>query len=154
MMYCDNCGAKVADGKIFCDNCGSKVGKVKMSDYLKLKKNASSTGEHIPYQPTPPAMEHKSPIIAVILATIIFPGVGQIYVNKALRGFGYLAGFIAILFLAIVASNRSWASVTLGLFILLSLYYLWIHIDAVLLVRRYNKFLDKNLRKPKSKEKW
>lgn len=153
-MYCDNCGAKVEKGKKFCDNCGTNVGKVKPSDYLEFEKKVGSNGEHLPYQPTPPVMPKKSLILALIMNLVIFPGFGQLYMRKLLRGLSFSLGFIALIILAVFASESDWPNISIGLIVLLGMLYLLINIDVLLLVRRFNKFVEKNLRVPRSKEKW
>ena len=152
MMYCDNCGAKVENRRKFCDNCGAAVRVARPSDYLEAEKKDGSNDEHTPYQPTRPALERK--IILVAISFSLFPGLGQIYVGKLFRGVGFLGGTFAIGFFAAGFLERGSKYVAYALFATLGLYLIWGVIDASLLVKRYNKFLDENHRVPKHKEKW
>ena len=36
-MYCDNCGAELADDAGFCSNCGKEIGKQLSTSYAFLK---------------------------------------------------------------------------------------------------------------------
>lgn len=151
-MFCDNCGAEVEDEKKFCDNCGATVGKTKPSDFLELA-NKSDKDDSLPYQPTDP-FTRKNPLQAVFLTLIIFPGVGQIYAGKTSRGKFLFLGAVVQAFVAVYISIVEVWKLSYILYSILGIYVLAINIDAVLLVRRYNEFLDKNLRAPEENEKW
>lgn len=151
-MYCDNCGSTVEDGRKFCDNCGSTVRKAKPSDYLDSEKNASSKEEHLPYQPTPPALQRKS--ISVALVSLFFPGIGHLYVDKLYGGIGFFFGAIGIGAIAGAFLDWSWTYASYTVFAILGIYLIIGTIYVILLIRRYNKFLEKNLRVPRPKEKW
>ena len=56
-MYCDNCGAELADDAGFCSKCGNKIG----------------------------AKKHKNIYIAILL-TFIFAGLGSIYAGNIKKG--------------------------------------------------------------------
>ena len=60
-MYCDNCGAELADDAGFCSNCGKKLGK-----------------------------KHKNIYIALIL-TFILTGLGSVYAGNVKKGLVLLA---------------------------------------------------------------
>ncbi len=152
MMYCDNCSAKKEDGRKFYDNCGAQVGKVKPSDYLDAEKDAGSKDKHLPYQPTPPALQRKS--IFLILITTFFPGIGHLYVDKLYGGLGFFFGAIGIGTLGGALLDWGWTYASYAVFAILGIYLIVGQIYVILLVRRYNKFLENNLRKPKPKEKW
>ncbi len=152
MMYCDNCGAKKEDGRKFCDNCGAKAGKVKPSDYLDAEKDASSKDKHLPYQPTPSALHRRN--ILVVLTFFLFPGLGQIYVEKLFKGIGVFCGALGIGILAGGFLDWGWTYASYAMFAMLGIFFIWGTLDAIFLVRRYNKFLDENHRAPKHKEKW
>ncbi len=153
-MYCDNCGAKNRKNRLFCKNCGAAVRKVKPADYLKAKKKSDADDENDPYQPTPPPLPIKSVLIAIVLSLCFFPGLGHLYARKLGRGMLYFMGFLVVMLITIFVAIDNSTTISYVMFILLGILYLWISIDAVFLVRRYNKFLDKNLRAPKKKEKW
>ena len=148
-LYCDNCGAKTDGRKKFCDNCGAAMRKVKPKDFLDV-----SLDEDDPYQPTPPALPRKILSLAVLL-TIIFPGTGHFYVDKLGRALLYALGFTALLFVPLgLTISEVNPVVTSILFSLVGILWIWINIDTVILVRRYNKFVQKKLRKPRKSDKW
>ncbi len=151
-MYCDNCGAKAEKGRKFCDNCGAKVGKVKPADYKKVEKNINAKNEHLPYQPTPPALQRRS--MFVVLATLFIPGIGYLYVDKLYGCIGFVFGAIGIGAVAGALLDWGWTCAAYVVFAILGIYLMGGHIHVILLIRRYNKFLDKNFRKPTPKEKW
>ncbi|MHA1465158.1 MAG: zinc-ribbon domain-containing protein [Candidatus Heimdallarchaeaceae archaeon] len=151
-MYCDNCGAKVEKGKKFCDNCGSTVRKAKPSDYKEVEKKISSEDKHLPYQPTPPALQRRS--ISVALISLFLPGIGHIYVDKLLSGVGFFFGAIGIGTLAGIFLDWGWNYASYVVFAILVSYLIGGTVYVTLLIRRYNRFLEKNLRKPTPKEKW
>ncbi len=151
-MYCDNCGAKVEKGKKFCDNCGSTVRKAKPADYKEVEKNISAKNKHIPYQPTPPALQRKS--ISVALISLVFPGIGHLYVDKLFGGLGFFFGAIGIGAVAGALLDWGWTYAAYAVFAILGIYLIGGNTYVILLIRRYNKFLEKNLRRPTPKEKW
>lgn len=139
------------DGKKFCDNCGSTVRRAKPSDYKEVETKTTSE-ETLPYQPTPPALQRKS--ISVALISLFFPGIGHLYVDKLYGSIGFIFGAIGIGAVAGAFLDLGWNYAAYAVFALLGIYLIGGNIYVILLIRRYNKFLDENLRKPTPKEKW
>ena len=151
-MFCDNCGAEIEDKKKFCDNCGATVRWAKSSDYDEAEKEAISRGKKIPYQPTRPALRRKQIWFPIIF--FIFPGMGQLYAEKPLRGVVFLFGAFVIGAVAAVFFNEGRVGATIASCAVFGVIMIGIIIDAVILLKKYNKFIDEHLRLPKSSEKY
>lgn len=79
MSYCPKCGNQIRDGGSFCDRCDA----LSAARYAGLHQISANPHDHsVTYTWV---VDRKDPVIAVILS-LLFPGLGQIYVGRVLRG--------------------------------------------------------------------
>jgi len=88
MMVCPNCGKTVTDDTMqFCPACGFS--------FNQQTYQPKAPNQYGPQPYGPPAYPRKSGVIALILSLFI-PGLGQLYVNKILRGVVYLVLYFGL----------------------------------------------------------
>ena len=119
---------------------------------MDTEKNLDSDEKSEPYQPTPPPLPIRS--LRDVLILSIVPGGGQVYSDKAKRGVFYFFGAIVIMLTGILFKGLNYTIISTIIWSTLGAFLLWVFIESVWLVKRYNKFVRKNLRAPKEDEKW
>jgi len=143
MPYCPKCGAQLdAAGSRFCRICGtSLIAPVSMAPAVELIYMPSpvpSYAQRIYYEPQMIApMRTKDTTIAAV-SSILFPGTGQIYAGRALRGLGILALLVLIGLAGYIVFRE------LGLWLVLpSLLgiFAWQVYDAYHLAGKYNEHI-------------
>ena len=143
MPYCPRCGAQLdSAGAMFCRICGtSLIAPISMAPAVELIYAPSpvpSYAQRIYYEPQMIApMRMKNTTVAAV-SSILFPGTGQIYVGRELRGLGILALLVLIGLTAYIVFKE------LGLWlVLLSLLgiFVWQVYDAYHLAGKYNEHI-------------
>ena len=115
-MYCNKCGVEVEGSQEYCSKCGQKVGA------------GVNNSTHVVYGRT------KNEGLAAILS-LIFPGLGQMYANRVMRGLGIIVAGIVLAVIGVL--------LLIPLLILLVL-WIWNIFDAYNLSKEYNESLTRN----------
>ena len=103
MVYCDNCGSKVADDSRFCPNCGreifmSGVNSPSQPSYQQPAYQHPAYQQPTYQQQIPPVVtpvvlyRPKDGALAAILSFLI-PGLGQMYLGNVSRGIAIFIAF-------------------------------------------------------------
>ena len=135
-MYCSKCGKELNADQAYCDGCGQKVG-------------SNSTRPQVIY------VSEKSAGVAAVLS-LLFTGLGQIYVGKIMRG---LAVMLLCILLGGIGAGLLYAAVFTGglggiiaVAVLLTIAYLviwiWNIFDAYNLANSYNESVRRTGNRP------
>ena len=118
LKSCPNCGTELKYGGKFCPNCGANlesisVPQTNVENKVTVNQQAVTT--------------KKNPIVAAILS-LIFPGIGQLYIGQNNKGglFLVLAAVSIVLMLLLIG------------FILYVLFWLWAIFDAYTSAEKLN----------------
>jgi len=134
-MYCGKCGAGIAAGDDFCGKCGQRVGA--------------------PVAPAATVLREKSEGAAAVLS-LLWSGLGQIYVGRIARGIGimlayFVIGFIGggFIILGAIAGGSGGVLIALLLIVVAALALLvWSVFDAYNLAKKYNDHLRATGKRP------
>lgn len=115
---CPNCGTELKYGGKFCPNCGANLESTNVSQ-TKVENTANANQTVVTTK--------KNPIVAAILS-LIFPGIGQLYIGQNNKGglFIVLAAVSIVLMLLLIG------------FILYVLFWLWAIFDAYSSAQKLN----------------
>ena len=150
MPYCPKCGAQLDSSRArFCRICGtSLIAPVSMAPAVELiyvHSPVPSYAQRIYYEPQMIApMRMKNTTIAAA-GSALFPGVGQVYTGRALRGLGILSLLVLIGLTGYIVFRE------LGLWLVLpSLLgiFAWQVYDAYHLAGKYNEYIRVYSRPP------
>ncbi len=121
LRKCPNCGTELKYGGKFCPNCGASLEAVSNCDVPKTNMEVKAAAN----QPT--VTTKKNPIVAAILS-LIFPGIGQLYIGQNNKGglFVVLAAVSIVLMVLLIG------------FILYVLFWLWAIFDAYASAQKLN----------------
>jgi len=119
-VYCVKCGAEIELGNDFCGKCGHKVGSA-------------------PQRPNTVVMREKSEGGAAVLS-LLWGGLGQIYVGKIARGLGIMLVCVLLSMLSILLLFVSFILIIFMALIMLA-FLIWNIFDAYNLAKEYNNHL-------------
>ena len=134
-MYCSKCGNMLNDGSSFCDKCGNKAdGTIQPEPQRVVYVNEKSEG------------------VAAVLS-VVFAGLGQIYVGRVLRGLMIilLSSMVAILTVTamVVLILSPFAFLMLAAASVVALVvWIWNIFDAYNLAKRYNESVRTSGKRP------
>jgi TM2 domain-containing membrane protein YozV len=130
-MYCGKCGNQLEAGDSFCGKCGQNVGNVAGG----------------PAAPTVVVREKSEGAAAAL--SLLWSGLGQVYVGRIARGLGimlagFLLAFLGLFFIvggAVVGGAAGLGVGAIIYMVLLLAFWVWNVFDAYKLAKEYNDHL-------------
>jgi len=137
-MYCNNCGNQTGEHQTFCDKCGNKIGERGMGNH-----------SHVVH------VREKSTGIAAVLS-ILWAGLGQIYVGKIGRGLALMLAQLTMIFTSVFFVIAGGLFGGLGgaigggvlFLVLLFVLWAWNVFDAYKQANNYNDSMRNSGRRP------
>jgi len=132
-MYCRKCGAEIAADNDFCGKCGQRVAGSGTAEARRMER------------PQTVVLREKSEGAAAVLS-LLWSGLGQIYVGRIARGLGIMLAYFLIWFVGIwfivlgaMAGGTGGVLVVLLLIVVVTLALLvWSVFDAYNLAKEFN----------------
>ena len=137
-IFCTRCGAKAIGNALFCSNCGAHL----IPQPQPPSQPVQTTQPVAPQVPSPSPMPvravgTKNVAVATILS-LVFPGLGQLYVGDRRKGIVLVVLTIILAFIV--------ASLDLGFTMII--YWVYNIIDAHQTAKRYNAYVQQTGRSP------
>jgi|BEDMetMinimDraft_2_1075160.scaffolds.fasta_scaffold00388_5 hypothetical protein len=139
-MFCPNCGREVREGSAFCPNCGFNLSGPKGGSQVPPPPPPQGT------PPPPPPQSTKSVKTAVLLS-VVYMGLGHIYVGRLTKGIPLLLVGLALGFVTgkLFDSGNPVFLATLAVFFAV---WIWSILDARKLAKEYNTSVLRTGRAP------